>query len=529
MSDSTNYDYINTKMEVDNFIKYFVSEIYFANQDWPAGNVKYWRNNNNGKWRWILYDTDWGFGYTGPDAYLHNTLDYATDPSATDDASNAPWSTLILRKLLENESFKIDFINCYADFSNLIFDSSVVIAKIDSIKYLIEPEIQWHGERWGTFDLNQWLNNVQVLRDFANQRNYYLRQYFLQKFGLRGLIPVNFSINDTSQGTIKLNSLKIDLHNWIGNYFLDVPIKISAQPNPGYRFVRWEGSTTSDKDTLSIVLSDTLNLKAVFEADSNISSPKIVINEINYNSSSSFDPGDWVEIYNNDNHSVDISNWIFKDSEDSHIFKIPEGTILDSSGYLVICIDTSLFKPLFPDVHNFIGNTGFGLSGSGELIRLYDDQMNIIDSLTYDDQSPWPSEADGIGPTLSLKDPELDNSQGENWFASSDHGTPGKSNDIPTFIHEESLKIATEFKLFQNYPNPFNPICVIKYSVKNQQFVTLKIFNSLGEELKTLVSEEQPSGFYNVEFNASNLSSGIYFYKLTAGSYNEIKKMVVLK
>ena len=529
MSNSTNYDYINAKMEVDNFIKYFVSEIYFANQDWPAGNVKYWRNSNNGKWRWILYDTDWGFGYTGPNAYLHNTLDYATDPSASDDASNAPWSTLILRKLLENELFKIDFINCFADFSNSIFDSSAVIEKINSMKSLIEPEIQRHGERWGTFDLIEWLDNVQVLRDFANQRIHYLRLYFIQKFGLGSLTKVNLSVSDSTSGSIKINSVDIKTKNWRGDYFAGIPINIIAKSKPGFRFAQWEGSITSDEDTLSITLSDSLDLRAVFDADSIISFPKIVINEINYNSSSTFNPEDWVELYNNDDQKVDISNWIFKDSDDSHIFKIPEGTILDSSEYLVICIDTSLFKLLFSEVNNYIGNTGFGLSGSGEQIRLYDNQMNIIDSLIYDDNSPWPSEADGNGPTLSLKDPELDNAQGENWFASSDHGTPGKSNDITTRIHEESLKIATEFKLFQNYPNPFNPVCVINYSVKNQQFVTLKIFNSLGEEIKTLVNEEQPSGFYTVEFNALNLSSGIYFYRLTAGSFKEIKKMVVLK
>lgn len=529
MSINTNYDYVRTKMDVNNFIKYIVSEIYFDNQDWPAGNVKYWRNSNNGKWRWILYDTDWGFGYTGPDAYLHNTLEYATNPNASADASNAPWSTLILRKLLENESFKFDFINCFADYSNTIFDSSVVVEKINSMKSVIEPEIQRHGARWNTFDLNQWLDNVQVMRDFANQRIYYLRLYFKQKFGLSGMIKVNLSISDTSSGSINLNSINIKSTSWSGDYFLSVPINIIANPEQGFHFVRWEGSFISDEDTLSIILTDTLNLKAVFELDSVVSLPKVVINEINYNSAPTFNSEDWIELYNNDDHSINISNWKFKDSDDTHVFIIPEGTILDSSAYLVICLDTSLFKSLFPETHNYIGNTGFGLSGSGELIRLYDDQMNIVDSLTYDDSFPWPTEPDGNGSTLSLKNAKLDNSQGENWFASSDHGTPGKSNDISTSFHEEPEQIVTQFKLFQNYPNPFNPVCTINYSIKNQQFVSIKIFNSLGEELGTLVNKEQPAGFYNVEFNASNLSSGIYFYRLNAGSYHEIKKMVVLK
>ena len=89
-----------------------------------------------------------------------------------------------------------------------------------------------------------------------------------------------------------------------------------------------------------------------------------------------------------------------------------------------------------------------------------------------------------------------------------------------------------EFKLFQNHPNPFNPSTNIRFQVSNSAFVSLKIFDALGNEVATLVSEEKQPGNYEVKFNSGtvpNLSSGIYFYTLRAGRYSETKKMILLR
>ncbi len=87
--------------------------------------------------------------------------------------------------------------------------------------------------------------------------------------------------------------------------------------------------------------------------------------------------------------------------------------------------------------------------------------------------------------------------------------------------------------LHQNYPNPFNPVTKILYSIPNQSMVTLKVYDILGKEVATLVNEEKPTGSYKVEFDGSNLTSGIYLYKLTAsggaGNFTETKKLVLLK
>lgn len=85
------------------------------------------------------------------------------------------------------------------------------------------------------------------------------------------------------------------------------------------------------------------------------------------------------------------------------------------------------------------------------------------------------------------------------------------------------------FALSQNYPNPFNPSTKISYDLPNNSFVTLKIFNVMGEEVATLVSSEQSAGNHSVSFDGNQLSSGVYYYRIEAGTFNAVKKMVLLK
>jgi len=98
----------------------------------------------------------------------------------------------------------------------------------------------------------------------------------------------------------------------------------------------------------------------------------------------------------------------------------------------------------------------------------------------------------------------------------------------PTSVEVEGKSISS-FTLKQNYPNPFNPSTTIKYSVSISEFLTLKVYDLLGREVATLIDEYKPAGSYEVEFEVSELSSGIYFYRLQAGSFVETKKMILLR
>ena len=116
LSDPVNYAYIKTQMDVQNFMDHQIAQIYFDNRD-AGGNIKFWRpQTEDGRWRWILYDTDWGFGLHNNLAYKVNSLKFHTTPDGPN-WPNPPWSTFILRKLLENPSFRIAFVNRFAEYA----------------------------------------------------------------------------------------------------------------------------------------------------------------------------------------------------------------------------------------------------------------------------------------------------------------------------------------------------------------------------------------------------------------------------
>jgi hypothetical protein len=117
----------------------------------------------------------------------------------------------------------------------------------------------------------------------------------------------------------------------------------------------------------------------------------------------------------------------------------------------------------------------------------------------------------------------------QNWYDSS---WVNSRKDLYSYIPTDVEKIVIEpsrYNLKQNYPNPFNPSTTIKYQIPELSFVTLIVYDVLGNEVATLVNEEKPLGNYEVEFNAINLPSGIYFYRLQAGNFVETKKMILMK
>ena len=94
---------------------------------------------------------------------------------------------------------------------------------------------------------------------------------------------------------------------------------------------------------------------------------------------------------------------------------------------------------------------------------------------------------------------------------------------------EAAPSIPIRFELSQNYPNPFNQITKISYSLREKGFVQLKVYDILGREVANLVNKEQQSGNYTIKFNASYLTSGVYFYRLQSGSFSEAKKLILLR
>jgi photosystem II stability/assembly factor-like uncharacterized protein len=99
---------------------------------------------------------------------------------------------------------------------------------------------------------------------------------------------------------------------------------------------------------------------------------------------------------------------------------------------------------------------------------------------------------------------------------------------VTTLPDDENLRLK-EFLLFQNYPNPFNPLTMINYQLPITNYVELTVYNLLGQKVTTLVSKKQKAGYHQAEWNASRLSSGVYYYKIEAGEFQDVKKMILLK
>lgn len=259
--------------------------------------------------------------------------------------------------------------------------------------------------------------------------------------------------------------------------------------------------------------------------------PDLVINEINYNSSDSFDSEDWVEFFNASKSSLDISGWVFIDASHKQTFAFGSGSILTANGFKVISRNLEKFKIFYPLAIVESDTMITGLSGAGESLYLYDNEGYLVDSVTYEDSSPWPGAADGNGSSLELMNPWLDNGLPQNWRASLTTGTPGETNTVFIVSNEDvDFDAPTEIKLDQNYPNPFNPSTIINFQIPTKSEVTLQIFDLLGRKVATLINREiKTSGNYQVVFDAGNLSSGIYLYRLEVAGKVLNKRMTLIK
>jgi len=241
MANATYFSYVETQMEIDEYIDYQIAQIYVANTDWPGNNTKLWRPQSaDGRWRWIIFDTDFGFGLYN-NAPSHNTIEFALATGGTG-WPNPDWSTYMLRKLLESPTFKEKFIQRFAFHINTTFDPAKVNASIDSIKALIEPEMPYHFSRWGS-NLSSWNSEINVMRNFANQRPNYIRQHIAKQFGLPGTFTLTLTNHNDSAGTAYISGCMVKEPIYTGVFFAGIPIQLTASPNPGYKFKCWNIET----------------------------------------------------------------------------------------------------------------------------------------------------------------------------------------------------------------------------------------------------------------------------------------------
>ncbi|KAA3611009.1 MAG: T9SS C-terminal target domain-containing protein [Calditrichaeota bacterium] len=344
---------------------------------------------------------------------------------------------------------------------------------------------------------------------FYNNSNLNIRNYTKAEQGpYEGGIDVSYSMtNDTLYDDLPGNITGVPLFDEY--YFL-------KPQSPG---------TSAGIGGSDMGLVDELSLK----------SSSVIINEIMYKASLTYETEDWIELYNPSSNAKNISGWVLKDDKDDTPFTIPQNTIIGANGYLVFCRDTTVFKLQHPDVTNIVGNLPFGLGKDGDIVRLFSSSGIAIDHVEFGISAPWPSAPRGNGPSLELTSPFKDNALADYWIASQIvKGTPGSQNTVFTSI-KKNPKVVSEYELFQNYPNPFNPVTNIKFNLVEPAKVSLTIYNIRGQRvIKILKNFPKSSGSHKMEIDLSGYASGVYFYQLIMNVKEkrpivQTKKMILLK
>ncbi len=421
------YDRINRDLDIENFTDYMIAETYFNNQDWMGdwtNNIKMWRPAG-GKWKYLLYDLDMCVGYSGTSTTT-NSIEVARNPQSQNYTSD------LFDAILDNPTFKNYFINRYADLINTIFQYDSMMTVEESFKDSMSSDMAKHFAKWGG-SISGWNNDIDDMESYYSARIGKMRDIIKSEFGLAGKVTLTLNVNPAGAGKIIISTVQPKSLPWSGVYFNGNPVTITAIANPGYTFDHWHSNvaftTNNSNITVTKNFTSTDAITAFFSGSS--AAPSVVVSEINYNSDPNFDSGDWVEFHNTSSTSLDVSGWVFKDADDAHAFTIPTTTIIPGNGYLVVAADNSLFTSKFPNVTNFVGSSNVSQSNSGDEIRLFDSNGNLVVDMIYDDHSPWPTEPDGAGYTLELQSPSGNLNDGNNWFAGCMGGTPGRAYSGP--------------------------------------------------------------------------------------------------
>lgn len=218
---------------------------------------------------------------------------------------------------------------------------------------------------------------------------------------------------------------------------------------------------------------------------------------------------------------------MLRDDKDHRHFAFPNNTIIKKHDFMVIIENEKKFNRVHPDISNYVGTFTFGF-GTDDMVRIYDNNLELIDSVKYSNEYPWYPEADGLGPSLELISPELDNTIPQSWRPSIKmHGTPGRSNSVTSiedFYQNNNLYISV-------FPHPISISANIEFENRSDGFVTVEIYDLLGNMIKSILSQYMMSGIFNTFWDSkdnfgNNVGAGIYFLSVKTSSDVYIQKLV---
>ncbi|MCY7409802.1 MAG: T9SS type A sorting domain-containing protein, partial [Chitinophagales bacterium] len=239
--------------------------------------------------------------------------------------------------------------------------------------------------------------------------------------------------------------------------------------------------------------------------------------EINYNSDTLLDAGDWAELWNRSTGYINLTKYSFKDSHDTNIYNFPIDLQIAPDSRLVLVHDSAKFFARHPNVTNWIGPFDFNLSNGGETLRLFDFNGQIKYSMIYKDESSWPAGADGDGYTLELLDATKDVNVASDWFTGCLEGSPGYAYNPNCNVGINDIQPSELYTV--------NNLSGALFQIKSSENIfssQISIFNLLGNRIYTLIFNGS-----EMQVDLSNEAKGIYFIQIKNKSSITIHKIII--
>ncbi len=244
MGDPEHHQNLNSLLNIESLIDYFVINSYVVSRDWLNYNTGWWRGLDPAglarEWRYILWDQEAALGHYTDFTGLPNATATAP-PCQVENLTAGDGHTNIISKLIqENPEVRQKYVTRYVDLLNTHFSAANAIAVLDSMVANIAPEMPRHMMRWGG-DMTTWQTNVQAVRDFLTERYDYLMTTGLAVcYNLTGPFAMSFNVVPEGSGKIKMNSVWLPYFPFDAQVFGNIPTHLQAQGEPGYMFSHWE-------------------------------------------------------------------------------------------------------------------------------------------------------------------------------------------------------------------------------------------------------------------------------------------------
>ena len=251
------FEKVEKMVDLENFINYYCIQMYINNEDWPGNNHKVWRYTGekkednkftDGRYRFLLYDTEFSFGlYAGPSLNKVESFSFVSEFIGPD-WPNPPASTLLFRKLMENEGFKERFLLTLSDHLNSRFSKTTVKEQIDYFREWYSPEMEEYINRYDFYamrELKDWEQGlIGDLGAFVDLRQFYMQETAKAFYGLGEYFSLN--IQPFEHGKIlvndrfEINTEELATGSKRLSYFSDFEVCFEAIPDEGYTFSGWE-------------------------------------------------------------------------------------------------------------------------------------------------------------------------------------------------------------------------------------------------------------------------------------------------